>query len=177
MVVWNANFEATPDGSTDDAATVDNRIRELKQAIRERMDKVHNFSLIGSPSEDGSLKEGVIRPEHIAGSRFSLLSANSGLSEAETSFDFYVVFSSGLEGNYLHAFVEASGTGSIRLVDELSNVLAGPEDVSGGYSWYELASDVALAEGMCDGTPKGLTLEIVSGTLTMRYPMIFFGEL
>jgi len=175
MATWDSSFEASPAGG-DDASTVDNKIRELKIAIRERMDTVHNFSLIGSSKEDGSLKDGVIEPRHIKGSRFPLLTANSGLSEAESEFEFYVVFESGLEDNYLHAFVQASGTGQIRLVDELSNVLAGPEDVSGSYSWYELASGTALVAGMCDGVPKTLTLEIVSGTPTMRYPMIFFGE-
>jgi len=176
FITWDAAFEAAPDGSADDASTVDQSIQELKQAIRERMDTCFNFSLVGSPSEDGSLKNGVIQPQHIKGSRFPLLSANSGLAEAASEFTFYVVFESGLEGNYLHMFVQSSGTGQIRLVDELSNVVAGPKSVSGGYDWSELVSGTALVAGMCDGVPKSLTLEIVSGTPTMRYPMLFFGE-
>lgn len=48
MVVWDSNFEAAP-ADTDDAKYGANEIRELKEAIRERMELEHDFMANAQP--------------------------------------------------------------------------------------------------------------------------------
>lgn len=53
MAVWNASFENSPAGA-ESPSLGDDRIRELKAAIRERLTKEHHMDLTsGSASEDG----------------------------------------------------------------------------------------------------------------------------
>lgn len=53
MAVWNSGFEATPAGS-DSPAQGDDRIRELKGAVRERLAKEHHMDLLaGDAGTDG----------------------------------------------------------------------------------------------------------------------------
>ena len=58
MSVWNSNFEATPAGS-ETPSLGDNRIREVKEAVRERVIKEHVMNLSsGAASEDGYHRAG-----------------------------------------------------------------------------------------------------------------------
>ena len=58
-VTWNTAFEATPAGG-DTPTQGDDRIRELKEAMRERFEREHFMNLAsGLPAEDG---------EHLSGS-------------------------------------------------------------------------------------------------------------
>lgn len=53
MPTWNTAFEASPAGG-DTPTQGDDRIRDLKEATRERMEKEHFFNLAsGLPAEDG----------------------------------------------------------------------------------------------------------------------------
>jgi len=53
MAIWNSAFEATPAGS-DSPSQGDDRIRELKQAVRERLIKEHEMDLSsGAAAADG----------------------------------------------------------------------------------------------------------------------------
>lgn len=58
MAVWNTAFEASPAGA-DDPSLGDDKFRELKGAIRERIIKEHTMNLSsGLLSEDGWHKMG-----------------------------------------------------------------------------------------------------------------------
>jgi hypothetical protein len=68
MSVWNSAFEASPAGG-DSPASGDDKIRELKGAVRERLAKEHKMDLSsGAASADGW---------HIQGSAISFYSASS----------------------------------------------------------------------------------------------------
>lgn len=56
--VWNDALETTPDGSNA-VSVLDNRIKELKVDIRERMQVEHNFSTHGGGTDDGTHKAGL----------------------------------------------------------------------------------------------------------------------
>ena len=56
---WNDTFETTPAG-TSSVAILDNRIRELKLNVRERLQVEHNFSTHGGGSDTGTHKADVI---------------------------------------------------------------------------------------------------------------------
>jgi len=53
MAVWNTSFEASPAGA-DDPSLGDDKFRELKQAVRERLIKEHTMNTgSGLLAEDG----------------------------------------------------------------------------------------------------------------------------
>lgn len=61
MAVWNNGFEATPAGS-EDPSLGDDRFRELKLAVRERLQKEHTMNLSsGIAGEDGWHKGGTAK--------------------------------------------------------------------------------------------------------------------
>lgn len=55
---WNDAFEATPAGSNA-VSVVDDRIREFKRDLRERLQVEHNFSTHSSGTDDGTHKAGL----------------------------------------------------------------------------------------------------------------------
>jgi hypothetical protein len=52
VVSWNAAFELTPAGD-DSPDTIDDRIRELKENIRYRLDKEHNLDFADASADQG----------------------------------------------------------------------------------------------------------------------------
>lgn len=52
IVNWNIAFEATPAGS-DSPDTIDDRIRELKENVRERVRREHEFDYSADPADQG----------------------------------------------------------------------------------------------------------------------------
>lgn len=64
---WNAAYEAIPAGS-DLGSTIDNRIRETKQDIRERIAKDHYMDVAGTDADHGEHVQVTLRTGGYAGS-------------------------------------------------------------------------------------------------------------
>lgn len=54
---WDGSFEASPSGS-DSVSTLDDRDREIKNEIRERMEVDHRFGTLATSEDDGRHREG-----------------------------------------------------------------------------------------------------------------------
>ena len=64
---WNAAYEESPAGS-DLLSTVDNRIKDNKTDIRERMEKDHYMAIAGTDADHGEHKQVTLRVGAYAGS-------------------------------------------------------------------------------------------------------------
>ncbi|MCW7076425.1 MAG: hypothetical protein OCU18_03925 [Candidatus Syntrophoarchaeum sp.] len=86
--IWNASFEASPSGTTGNVADGDDIIRELKLAIRERMQKDHYFDPSGTDADHGEHKKVTLRvcstPDNVADKGF--LYAKNYNSKAELHY-------------------------------------------------------------------------------------------
>jgi hypothetical protein len=72
---WDASFEATPAGS-DLLSTVDNAIQDEKLAVRQRLEREHNFAVAGTQSKHGW---------HKAGSAVSFFQASAPTNKIDPS--------------------------------------------------------------------------------------------